>query len=86
MCIIEFESTINASILYFDHYVVFYDDHNDGEYNETAKWIAKICCVSPTGYFIICRKKWFEREGDFKNEIMDKSIKELQELFKSSCT
>ena len=68
----------------YDYYCVFYDGHHEGEPNSTAQWIAKIIGVPATGNFVIAHKIWNDDKEKEENGPMDKSLKELQVLFKSA--
>jgi len=63
-----------------DYFAVFFEGHDLGEHNDAARWIAKLFDVSPTGTFVICHKKW--ENGEEVNKPVDKTLKELKELFK----
>ena len=62
-----------------DYYVVFFDNDNSGAYNASAKWVAPSCEVSPTGNFIVMRKKWIN--GTEHTVEMDISPKDFKKKY-----
>ena len=83
MCLDLFECwTTQDKTGYMDYYVVFFDGHDNGAPNPIAKWIANVLPsgVNPTGHFVIAHKV-FDDDGE-RNAHMDKTLKELQKLFK----
>lgn len=65
----------------WEYYVVFFDAEDGGAFNAAAKWIASGCDVSPTGNFIVMRKKWNKEKEEEETLDMNISPKDFKVKF-----
>ena len=67
----------------WDYIAVFYEREECGEYNKSAKWIAKQVPVPPTGSFVIMRKNWDFINKEEMTVDIGMTVQELNQFIKN---
>lgn len=66
-----------------DFYTVYFDGHDNGDYNDIATWICNVLPpgVNPTGNFVISHDVYDDETDKFVRKPIDKTLRELKQLF-----